>query len=194
LANALVKPEDLGKSEARYPLKLAFCPFCTLVQITETVAPEVLFGEYLYFSSFSDTMLKHAAELAARRECAAEIEGDPRALGGIPVRPCSSSAVAMLVNTLSPRKIVARCRSSLGTCDWMPGFHGPQTGDSSARISRLAMRTIIPKPRMEVGGSKLRRNSLSGDAACDAFATRSDIQMRQNMPLSKYIRSERAKR
>jgi hypothetical protein len=66
LANALVKPEDLGKSEARYPLKLAFCPFCTLVQITETVAPEVLFREYLYFSSFSDTMLKHAAELAAR--------------------------------------------------------------------------------------------------------------------------------
>jgi hypothetical protein len=66
LANALVKPEDLGKSEARYPLKLAFCPFCTLVQITETVSPEVLFREYLYFSSFSDTMLKHAAELAAR--------------------------------------------------------------------------------------------------------------------------------
>ena len=66
LANALVKPEDQGKSEARYPLKLAFCPFCTLVQITETVAPEVLFREYLYFSSFSDTMLKHAAELAAR--------------------------------------------------------------------------------------------------------------------------------
>jgi len=66
LANALVKPEDVGKSEARYPLKLAFCPFCTLVQITETVAPEVLFREYLYFSSFSDTMLKHAAELAAR--------------------------------------------------------------------------------------------------------------------------------
>jgi len=61
LANALVKPEDVGKSEARYPLKLAFCPFCTLVQITETVAPEVLFREYLYFSSFSDTMLKHAA-------------------------------------------------------------------------------------------------------------------------------------
>src|SRR3981081_2434996 len=66
LANALVKPGDVDKGEARYPLRLAFCPHCTLVQITETVKPEILFREYLYFSSFSDTMLKHAAELAAR--------------------------------------------------------------------------------------------------------------------------------
>jgi len=66
LANALVKPEDQGEPEVRYPLKLVFCPRCTLVQITETVRPEILFREYLYFSSFSDTMVKHAAELAAR--------------------------------------------------------------------------------------------------------------------------------
>ena len=36
---------------------------CTLVQITETVPPEELFRDYLYFSSFSDTMLRHAREL-----------------------------------------------------------------------------------------------------------------------------------
>jgi SAM-dependent methyltransferase len=30
------------------------------------VPPETLFSEYLYFSSFSDTMLRHAAELVAR--------------------------------------------------------------------------------------------------------------------------------
>jgi C-methyltransferase C-terminal domain/Putative zinc binding domain/Methyltransferase domain len=66
LANALVKPEDRGGLEARYPLRLVFCPDCTLVQITETVRPEILFRDYLYFSSFSDTMVKHAKELAVR--------------------------------------------------------------------------------------------------------------------------------
>jgi C-methyltransferase C-terminal domain/Putative zinc binding domain/Methyltransferase domain len=66
LANALVKPEDRGSLEARYPLRLVFCPDCTLVQITETVRPEILFRDYLYFSSFSDTMVKHAKELAVR--------------------------------------------------------------------------------------------------------------------------------
>jgi SAM-dependent methyltransferase len=35
-----------------------------LVQITETVPPEVLFAEYPYFSSFSETMVRSARELA----------------------------------------------------------------------------------------------------------------------------------
>ena len=63
LANSLVKAEQLKKSEPRYPLDLAFCNQCTLLQITATVPPDVLFLEYLYFSSFSDTMLSHAKTL-----------------------------------------------------------------------------------------------------------------------------------
>lgn len=63
LANALLTAEQLNEPEPTYPLDLAFCPRCTLVQITETVPPEELFQEYLYFSSFSDTMLRHAEEV-----------------------------------------------------------------------------------------------------------------------------------
>lgn len=66
LANALVSPEDLGRPEAEYPLDLAFCPDCTLLQITETIRPEELFREYLYFSSYSDSLLEHAQRLACR--------------------------------------------------------------------------------------------------------------------------------
>ena len=66
LANALLTAEQLDQPEPTYPLDLAFCPHCTLVQITETVPPEDLFREYLYFSSFSDTMLRHAQELVSR--------------------------------------------------------------------------------------------------------------------------------
>jgi hypothetical protein len=66
LANALLTHDQLTQPEPRFPLDLAFCPRCTLVQITETVPPGTLFSDYLYFSSYSDTMLRHAEALADR--------------------------------------------------------------------------------------------------------------------------------
>jgi len=66
LANSLLTAEQLDQPEPLYPLDLVFCPRCTLVQITETVPPEQLFRDYLYFSSFSDTMLRHAQELVGQ--------------------------------------------------------------------------------------------------------------------------------
>ncbi len=66
LANALLTKDDLDKPEPAFPLELVFCSSCALVQITEEVPPETMFGEYLYFSSFSDTMLKHAEAIATR--------------------------------------------------------------------------------------------------------------------------------
>jgi SAM-dependent methyltransferase len=66
LANALLRAEDIERPEPRYPLELAFCESCALLQITESVDPELLFGEYAYFSSYSTTMLEHAAELVDR--------------------------------------------------------------------------------------------------------------------------------
>ncbi|MFM7173957.1 MAG: class I SAM-dependent methyltransferase, partial [Caldilinea sp.] len=63
LANSLLTAAQLDSPEATYPLEVVFCPTCTLVQITETVPPEVLFGNYLYFSSFSDTVLHNARTL-----------------------------------------------------------------------------------------------------------------------------------
>jgi SAM-dependent methyltransferase len=58
--------EELSSPEPRYPLDLALCPSCALVQITETVSPEQLFSHYLYFSSYSESFLRHAERLALR--------------------------------------------------------------------------------------------------------------------------------
>jgi SAM-dependent methyltransferase len=71
LANSLLTAEQLSRlsessTEPTYPLDTAFCPACSLVQITDTVPPEQLFSEYLYFSSFSDTMLRHAEAAAGK--------------------------------------------------------------------------------------------------------------------------------
>jgi SAM-dependent methyltransferase len=62
LSDGLLAPSELGRQEPRYPLDVAFCPDCALVQILETVPPERLFGaDYPYFSSFTDALLAHSA-------------------------------------------------------------------------------------------------------------------------------------
>jgi SAM-dependent methyltransferase len=66
LANALLTAEQLREAEATFPLELVFCPACALVQITETVPPEVLFREYAYLSSFSDTVVQNAEGIVRR--------------------------------------------------------------------------------------------------------------------------------
>jgi SAM-dependent methyltransferase len=70
LSDGLLAPGDLEREEPRYPLDVAFCPDCTLAQILATVPPEELFGaDYPYFSSFTDSLLKHsAANVTARIE------------------------------------------------------------------------------------------------------------------------------
>ena len=66
LANSLITEASLDSTDLTFPLELAFCPACALVQITETVPPETLFRDYLYFSSFSETMVSHAERIATR--------------------------------------------------------------------------------------------------------------------------------
>jgi hypothetical protein len=66
LANNLLCPDDLGKPEPAFPLRLANCESCWLLQLLDTVPPVELFSEYLYFSSFSDALLRHAADAVAK--------------------------------------------------------------------------------------------------------------------------------
>jgi SAM-dependent methyltransferase len=66
LANALLTREQLSQPEAFYPLEVVFCEDCTLVQITETVPPEILFRDYVYFSSVSSTVVENAREIVER--------------------------------------------------------------------------------------------------------------------------------
>lgn len=51
LANAFLQPAQLTQPEPIYPLRVQFCAGCHLVQLTDVVKPEVLFSDYLYFSS-----------------------------------------------------------------------------------------------------------------------------------------------
>jgi hypothetical protein len=63
LADRLPSEQQLREPEPKYPLEVAYCPGCSLMQILETVPPEVLFcDEYPYFSSFSDALLRHSRD------------------------------------------------------------------------------------------------------------------------------------
>jgi SAM-dependent methyltransferase len=66
LANSLLRREDLAREERRFPLAVVFCARCSLLQVVETVPPEALFEEYVYFSSFSDTAVARARDLVGR--------------------------------------------------------------------------------------------------------------------------------
>lgn len=60
LANAYVKPERAHAMEPFYPLHAYVCGRCWLVQLEEFESPQQIFGDYSYFSSYSDSWLKHA--------------------------------------------------------------------------------------------------------------------------------------
>lgn len=64
LANSLVEPDGPLHPELKYPLRVAVCRECRLVQIMDVIPPATLFDDYVYFSSFSDAMLRHSAEAA----------------------------------------------------------------------------------------------------------------------------------
>jgi len=67
LADALVKPGFDVKLEERFPLDVAFCAECSLVQLLEEVPADKMFVDnYLYFSSFSDELLRHSRENVLR--------------------------------------------------------------------------------------------------------------------------------
>src|SRR6478736_5246404 len=62
LCESFVKPHDLNKMEAFYPLHVYVCSQCFLVQLEEFVSPKDIYSDYNYFSSYSDSWLRHAKQ------------------------------------------------------------------------------------------------------------------------------------
>ena len=67
LANAFVASQNRNAMEPFYPLQAYTCDACCLVQLAEFESPQAIFGDYLYFSSYSASWLKHAEDYVARQ-------------------------------------------------------------------------------------------------------------------------------
>src|SRR5579871_714232 len=61
LCESYVAPEQVNQMEPFYPLHVYVCGKCFLVQLQEYVSRETIFSEYAYFSSYSDSWLRHAS-------------------------------------------------------------------------------------------------------------------------------------
>lgn len=64
LAGNFVFPSDLDEVKF-YPMDLAVCLDCSLVQILNVVDPEVIFTDYRYLSSVTQTLTQHFRDYAA---------------------------------------------------------------------------------------------------------------------------------
>jgi SAM-dependent methyltransferase len=64
LCESYLDAAELNHMERFYPLHARLCERCWLVQLQEYVAPQEIFSEYAYFSSYSDTWVAHAQRFA----------------------------------------------------------------------------------------------------------------------------------
>jgi len=53
---------DFNRGEVYYPLHVYVCENCFLVQLEQYESAENIFGDYAYFSSYSDSWLKHCED------------------------------------------------------------------------------------------------------------------------------------
>src|SRR4051794_24048768 len=60
LCESYISADQLNQMEPFYPLHVWVCGSCFLVQLEEYVSPDAIFGDYAYFSSYSDSWLRHA--------------------------------------------------------------------------------------------------------------------------------------
>jgi SAM-dependent methyltransferase len=61
LCESYVQADQMNEMERFYPLHVKVCEKCYLVQLEEYVSREHIFSEYAYFSSYSESWLRHAS-------------------------------------------------------------------------------------------------------------------------------------
>nr|WP_255528988.1 class I SAM-dependent methyltransferase [Mycobacterium sp. OAS707] len=64
LANSYLTEAQLDQPEIFFPLHAHVCSECLLVQVGEFEAPDTIFNDYAYFSSYSQSWLEHARAYA----------------------------------------------------------------------------------------------------------------------------------
>ena len=64
IPNGFLSRKELKKKEEYYPLNVCVCKNCWLVQLTHTIPPGIMFKNYVYIPSTSQTMIEHFRSLS----------------------------------------------------------------------------------------------------------------------------------
>jgi SAM-dependent methyltransferase len=141
IANALLTEEELGREETKLPLAVAFCAGCALLQVTQTVAPDVLYRRnYPYFSSSSPALLQHSADhvaslLGRHRLGAGSFVVEVASNDGYLLRNFVERGIACL--GIDPAEGPAAAANARGV-PTINEFFGSQCADRLAREGKLA--------------------------------------------------------
>lgn len=107
LAGAFLKPPEFD-TERKYPLSLAFCESCLLLQVPQRINSETLFRDYFYFSSAIGTLRAHFESLA--REIAALRPSRVVEIGcndGVLLKPLADLGIKRLVGVDPATNVVS---------------------------------------------------------------------------------------
>lgn len=74
VGDAYIPEQMLAKEQCAFPLGLAFCRSCGLVQLPDVVDPEILYGNYIYFTGISLGLAEHFRSYADAVLCQAATE------------------------------------------------------------------------------------------------------------------------
>lgn len=76
LANSFLRSSEEFDAEPVFPLDVYFCEDCSLVQLLDVIAPEVLFRHYIYLTGISETIARHYRGYANEVADVARLEAD----------------------------------------------------------------------------------------------------------------------
>jgi hypothetical protein len=76
LCQTHIEPWQIDRMEPFYPLHAYVCTSCYLVQLEEFVAPQEIFSDYAYLSSYSDSWVEHAHRYAEAMRSRLSLTGD----------------------------------------------------------------------------------------------------------------------
>jgi SAM-dependent methyltransferase len=139
LANSLLSAED-GESPT-YPLDLVRCTMCSLVQLKQIVDPDALFSDYVYFSSNSETMLRHAEAMVdqlARQEslCSRSLVVEVASNDGYLLQYVKQRGVPVL--GIEPAANIARVAEAEKGIPTLVRFFGQKLGCELAERNQVA--------------------------------------------------------
>ena len=164
LANAYLRRDQLTSAELAYPLRLYLCGICFLLQLEAAVEPATLFSEYLYFSSYSDTLLASARTFASHAMARFGLAGADRVIeiasnDGYLLRNFSAAGVEVL--GVEPAGNVAGVAVACGV-PTVVAFFGSATARRLADEGRQATLVVannvlahVPDPRDFIAGLRI---------------------------------------
>jgi SAM-dependent methyltransferase len=164
LANAYLRREQLDAPEPAYPLRVFLCGTCFLLQLEAVVHPETLFTDYLYFSSYSDTLLDSAKEFAGNAIARFGLAADDRVIeiasnDGYLLRNFAAAGVSVL--GIEPAANVAATAVAAGV-PTMVAFFGSAIARRLADDGKQATLVVacnvlahVPDPRDFIAGLRI---------------------------------------